>query len=88
MEGVDLGFVKALKAAEDAASAKKAAENLAAAKETYKEGSGQSYVNDQVTTLDKFVRQNISGPLSEQVSDLTDFIAKHPLVKFLDSTIG
>ena len=88
MEGVDLGFVKALKAAEDAASAKKSAENLAAAKETYKEGSGQSYVNDQVTTLDKFVRQNISGPLSEQVSDLTDFIAKHPLVGFLDSTIG
>ena len=51
------------------------------------EGNGND-ANNQVTTLDNFVRQNISGPLSEQVSDLTDFIAKHPLVKFLDSTIG
>jgi len=63
---------------------------VAATKFNYdsKNGNSQSSIYNDETDLDKFVRNNISGPLGEQVGNLTDFIAKHPLVGFLDSTIG
>jgi len=53
-----------------------------------KGSEGNDSDDSNQTALDKFVSKNISGPLSKQVGDLTNFINNHPLVKFLDSTIG